>query len=62
MKVKEKKQTLCEQAIAEIRSIVQKEKGNEEFRFPSERVLAEQLNVSRITVRNAYQVLLMKEF
>lgn len=52
-----KKLTLCEEVQVKIRDIIKHCSDEKSLKLPSERVLAEQLGVSRITARNAYQAL-----
>ena len=54
---KARKLTLCEEVQVNIRDIIKHRFDEKNLKLPSERVLAEQLGVSRITVRNAYQAL-----
>jgi GntR family transcriptional regulator len=54
---KARKLTLCEEVQVNIRDIIKHRFDDKNLKLPSERVLAEQLGVSRITVRNAYQAL-----
>jgi GntR family transcriptional regulator len=54
---KARKLTLCEEVQVNIRNIIKHRFDEKNPKLPSERVLAEQLGVSRITVRNAYQAL-----
>ena len=52
-----RKLTLCEEVQVKIREIIKHCADDQSLKLPSERVLADQLGVSRITVRNAYQAL-----
>ena len=52
-----KQLTLCESVQEKIRAIIDNISESKTQKLPSERSLADQLGVSRITVRNAYQAL-----